>query len=223
MTAPAIPRHPTRRLERALQRQGLARVAGVDEVGVACLAGPVVAAAVIMPAEAPFIVGVRDSKTVVRHLERERLARAIRRVALAVGVGRASVREIDRLNILRATHLAMQRALGKVRPYDHALIDGNPIRELDLGAHTEIVDGDAKIYAIACASIVAKVARDRLMVRLAAAHPGYGWEHNVGYPTPEHRAALRRLGTTVHHRRDFGTVRLLRLGEQLDLPGMSPR
>jgi len=182
----------------------------------------VVAAAVIMPAEAPFIVGVRDSKMVLRRSEREHLARKIRGAALAVGVGRASVGEIDRLNILRATHLAMQRALKKVMPYDHALIDGNLIRDLDLGAHTEIVKGDARIYAIACASIVAKVARDRLMVRLAAAHPGYGWEHNVGYPTPDHRNALRRLGITVHHRRDFGTVRLLRLGEQLNLPGMSP-
>ena len=188
----------------------------------ACLAGPVVAAAVIMPHAASFIAGVRDSKLVPTRQERECLAREIRAVALAVGVGRASVREIDRLNILRATHLAMQRALVLVLPYDHALIDGNPIRGLELGSHTEIVDGDAKIYAIACASIVAKATRDRLMVRLAASHPGYGWERNVGYPTPEHRDALRHLGVTSHHRRDFGTVRLLRLGEQLGLPGLSP-
>ncbi len=196
-------------------------MAGVDEVGVACLAGPVVAAAVILPPAAPFITGVRDSKTVPR-AERERLAAAIRRVALAIGVGSASVAEIDELNILRATHLAMRRALARVAPYDHALIDGNPIRDLELGTHTEVVGGDAKVYAIACASIVAKVARDRLMVRLAARYPGYGWEHNVGYPTPDHRAALRRLGITPFPRRDFGTVRLLRLGEQLALDGMSP-
>ena len=215
-------RRPSRRLERSLQRQGLARIAGVDEVGVACLAGPVVAAAVIMPAGASFIAGVRDSKQVPTREERERLAREIRAVALAVGVGRASVLEIDRLNILHATHLAMRRALALVLPYDHALVDGNPIRDVEMGSHTEIVRGDARVYSIACASIVAKVARDRLMVRLAASHPGYGWARNVGYPTPEHRAALRRLGVTRHHRRDFGTVRLLRLGEQLGLPGLSP-
>lgn len=221
MTAPSGSRRPTRRLERTLQRQGFARIAGVDEVGVACLAGPVVAAAVILPPTAPFITGVRDSKT-VPFAERERLAAAIRRVALAIGVGSASVAEIDELNILRATHLAMRRALARVAPYDHALIDGNLIREAGLGPHTEIVRGDATVYAIACASIVAKVARDRLMVRLAARHPGYGWEHNVGYPTPDHRAALRRLGITPLHRRDFGTVRLLRLGEQLALDRLSP-
>lgn len=194
----------------------------MDEVGVACLAGPVVAAAVIIAPHAKPIPGIRDSKTVPLP-ERERLAALVRASAVAVGVGAASVGEIDRLNILRATHLAMRRALEAVAPWDHALIDGNPIAEPGFGEHTEVVRGDAAVYAIACASIVAKVARDRLMVRLARRNPGYGWERNVGYPTPEHRAALHALGVTVHHRRDFGTVRALRLGEQLtfgslDLP-----
>src|SRR5262249_45744059 len=128
-----------------------------------------------------------------------------------VGVGAASVTEINQLNILRASHLAMRRALRRVQPLDHALIDGREIREIDLGPHTAIVDGDALSYAIASASIVAKVTRDRLMHKLAVPYPGYGWEHNVGYATPTHRRAIREQGLTPFHRAAFGTVKMVLL------------
>lgn len=199
---------PTLAREWALWRTGARRVAGVDEVGMACLAGPVVAAAVVVKPYCHKIPGVRDSKTVSLP-QRERLYTEILRRAAAVGVGAASVAEINDINILRASHLAMWRALRRVRPYDHVLIDGRDFREIDVGPHTAIIDGDALSYAIACASIVAKVTRDRLMHRLARRHQGYGWEQNVGYPTRDHRDAIRRLGITAHHRRAFGTVRML--------------
>ena len=154
----------------------------------ACLAGPVVAAALVVRPYCRKIPGVRDSKTLSLQ-QRERLYEQILGRAAAVGVGAASVREINELNILRASHLAMFRALRRVAPYDHALIDGLPVRDQDLGPCTPIVDGDAYSYSIACASIVAKVTRDRLMNKLAARYPGYGWEHNVGYAT---RAASPR-------------------------------
>ena len=127
------------------------------------------------------------------------------------GVGAASVEEIDRLNILRASHVAMRRALHRVAPYDHVLVDGRDFRDFvqDFGPHTAIVDGDALCYSIACASVVAKVTRDRLMARLALRRPGYGWEQNVGYPTREHRQAIHAQGITPHHRRNFGTVRVI--------------
>ena len=123
---------PSLRAERALWRSGALRVAGVDEVGVACLSGPVVAAAVVLRPSCRMIPGVRDSKTLTVQ-QRERLYPKIRRQAAAVGLGAASVAEIDRLNILRASHLAMQRALLRVRSYDHALVDGRAIRAADLG------------------------------------------------------------------------------------------
>src|SRR5436190_16369025 len=201
---------PTLAREWALWRDGARRVAGVDEVGMACLAGPVVAAALVVPPYCRKIPGVRDSKTLSLQ-QRERLYGQILTKAVAVGVGAASVREINEINILRASHLAMQRALRRVRPYDHALIDGREIRELDLGPHTAIVDGDALSYAIACASIVAKVTRDRLMHKLAERYPGYGWGHNVGYATEHHRRALREQGLTPFHRAAFGTVKMMLL------------
>ncbi len=199
---------PTLRVERGLWRAGARRVAGVDEVGMACLAGPVVAGAVVVRPNCRMIAGVRDSKTLSLS-QRERLFSRILARALAVGVGAATVAEIDQLNILRASHLAMRRALRRVQPYDHALIDGREIRDVDLGPHTAIVDGDATSYAIACASIVAKVLRDRLMVRLARRYPYYGWDENVGYPTRRHREGLSVHGVTPLHRRSFGSVRLL--------------
>jgi ribonuclease HII len=199
---------PTLAREWALWRSGARRVAGVDEVGMACLAGPVVAAAVVVKPYCRKIPGVRDSKTVSLQ-QRERLYVEIVRRAAAVGVGAASVREINEINIWRASHLAMWRALRRVRPYDHVLIDGRDFRDIDVGPHTAIVDGDALSYAIASASIVAKVTRDRLMHRLAQRHQGYGWEQNVGYPTRDHREAIHRLGITAHHRRGFGTVRMI--------------
>lgn len=199
---------PTLAREWALWRSGARRVAGVDEVGMACLAGPVVAAALVVKPYCRKIPGVRDSKTLSLP-QRERLYTEILRRAAAVGVGAASVAEINQINILRASHLAMWRALKRVRPVDHALIDGRDFREIDVGPHTAIVDGDALSYAIASASIVAKVTRDRLMHKLAQRHHGYGWEQNVGYPTRDHREAIHRLGITPHHRRAFGTVRML--------------
>jgi ribonuclease HII len=181
-------------------------IAGVDEVGRGPLAGPVVACAVIMPPDARAIAGVDDSKRLAP-AERERLARIIRKRALAVAVGAASAREIDRLNIYHATVLAMRRALARLerslgaRP-DHVLVDGKPIRTLGV-EHTAIVGGDGRVHAIACASIVAKVTRDRLMATLGRRRPGYAWDRNAGYATAAHLAGLAQLGPTPHHRRSF--------------------
>jgi ribonuclease HII len=197
---------PTLAREWALWRSGARRVAGVDEVGMACLAGPVVAAALVVKPYCRKIPGVRDSKTLSLQ-QRERLYTEILARAAAVGVGAASVAEINRLNILRASHLAMWRALRRVQPLDHVLIDGREVRDIDLGPHTAIIDGDALSYAIASASIVAKVTRDRLMHQLAKRYPGYGWEHNVGYGTRRHLQGLRELGLTPFHRTGFVTVR----------------
>lgn len=196
---------PSLEAESALWQRGNLRVVGVDEAGRGPLAGPVVAAACCLPAHCDMIEGVRDSKTLTA-AQRERLFHEIEQQALAVGIGAASVAEIERLNVLRATHLAMRRALARVGPYDHALIDGPPCRGFHPGPHTAVVDGDATSYAIACASILAKVTRDRLMRRLARLYPGYGWGSNVGYGTPEHLEALRRLGPTPLHRSTFGPV-----------------
>ncbi|MDQ6670343.1 MAG: ribonuclease HII [Chloroflexota bacterium] len=199
---------PTLKVERRLWHDGLSRIAGIDECGVAALSGPVVACALYMPVNCRRIPGVRDSKMLSR-AERERLAELICAKAVRVGIGAASAREIERLNILRATHLAMKRALQRVGGCDHSLIDGLPVRDVDMGPNTCIVRGDATAYSIAAASIVGKVCRDRLMTKLAARYPGYGWEHNAGYPTPDHRQAIHRLGITPHHRKSFGTVRML--------------
>ena len=164
---------PTLRHERRLWNAGLVRVVGVDEVGVAPTCGAVVAAAVIMRPGCHRIPGVRDSKT-LSAAQRERLAPLIRARAVAVGVGAASVREIDQLNIYHATHLAMRRAIARVGGHEHVLVDGNRIAgfEAPVGPYSNIVDGDAKVYSIACASVVAKVVRDRMMERLAAALSG---------------------------------------------------
>ena len=209
---------PSLRFERPLWRDGLARIVGVDEVGVAPTCGAVVAAAVIMKPGCHRIPGVRDSKT-LSAAQRERLVPVIRRRAVAVGVGAASVAEIDRLNIYHATHLAMRRAVARIGAHDHVLIDGNRIVgfEEHVGRYTSIVDGDAKCYSIACASVVAKVVRDRMMARLAARYPGYGWERNQGYATREHRAAVRRLGLTPFHRRSFLALQRTLAGDQASL------
>ena len=177
-------------------------VAGVDEVGRGPLAGPVVAAAVILPIGC-CVVGADDSK-VLEPDAREDLYAEIQAVATCVGVGAASVREIDHRNILRATTLAMRRAIGRLstRPH-HIVVDGLPVKHLGW-AHEAVVDGDALVHSVACASIVAKVVRDRLMKRLASRYPGYGWETNVGYGTPAHRQAIRDRGVTPHHRLTFG-------------------
>lgn len=195
-------------VERELWASGVARVVGVDEVGVGSLSGPVVAAAVHLPADCDPIAGVRDSKT-LSTAQREALYAAIRDSSLAVGVGAASVAEIERLNVRVASHLAMRRALARVGPYDLALVDGLPLKDPEFGPHRTIVDGDATSYAIAAASIVAKVVRDRLMRKLAARFPEYGWDHNAGYGTSEHREALLARGATPYHRRTYAPVRAL--------------
>lgn len=193
-------------VERGFWARGVYRIAGVDEAGRGPLAGPVVAAAVILPPDCA-IEGVDDSKRLPPK-RRVALAIEIDAGALAIGVGAASAREIDRLNIRQATHLAMCRAVGRLRLRPaHLVVDGLPVPELG-GEQTAIVAGDRHVHCIACASIVAKVTRDRLMHRLAVRYPGYGWETNVGYSTPEHRDALDRLGPTPHHRTTFGPVQL---------------
>lgn len=191
--------------ERGFWSRGFTRIAGVDEVGRGPLAGPVVAAAVVMPPEV-CIEGADDSKRLSPRV-REALAERIAALAWGVGIGAASPREIDRFNIRRATALAMRRAIDRLPlPPEHLLVDGLPVPELGTERQTALVRGDARVHAIACASIVAKVFRDRLMVRLSLRHPGYGWERNAGYGTAEHRDALRRLGPTPHHRRSFRPV-----------------
>ena len=179
-------------------------VAGVDEVGRGPLAGPVTAAAVVLNPNC-IPEGLNDSKKLSARV-RDRLFDELHEVA-DVSVAHASVEEIDALNILRASHLAMCRAVaGLARQPDMALIDGNMIPK-DLTCDAEaLVKGDGKSVSIAAASIVAKVVRDRIMVDLAQQHPGYGWEKNAGYPTKVHREALLTLGVTPHHRRSFKTV-----------------
>ena len=209
---------PSLNLEKQLWSRGLTRVVGVDEVGMAALAGPVVAAAVLVEPGCRQIRAVRDSKVLTRP-QRESLVPLIRERVVRVGVGAASIREIRQLNIYHASHLAMQRALRQIGEYDHVLVDGKRILDPTFapGKHTEVVKGDARSFAIAAASIVAKVTRDKLMAKLAERYPGYGWEHNCGYPTIDHRTALREKGVTPFHRHDFGTVRILLQAEQTEL------
>jgi ribonuclease HII len=188
-------------LERAYWERGLTLIAGVDEVGRGPLAGPVLAAAVVLPPDVA-IRGIDDSKKLTAE-KRAELFEQIRSRAVAIGVAGASTREVDRLNILRASHLAMRRALARLGcTPQHIFVDGLPVAELGHG-HTAVVDGDAKVHCIACASVVAKVVRDRLMHLLAARYPGYGWASNAGYGTAEHRGAIIELGLTPHHRRSF--------------------
>ena len=192
--------------ERGYWQRGLTRVAGVDEVGRGPIAGPVVAAAVIL-AEGVAIEGATDSKALTP-ARRTEIAGEIHARAAAVALGAASAREIDRVNILRATALAMNRALERLPvPPDHVVVDGLPVRDL-ARTHEAVVGGDALVHSVACASIVAKVCRDRLMVRLAARYPGYGWERNMGYATRGHRRAVREGGLTPHHRTTFGLMQL---------------
>ena len=192
--------------ERGFWTRGIARVAGVDEVGRGPLAGPVVAAAVVL-AEGVAIDGATDSKAMTPQ-RRSEVATEIEARAAAIALGAASVREIDRLNILRATTRAMTRALARLpMSPDHVVVDGLPVRDLGW-EHEAVVGGDARVHSIACASIVAKVCRDRLMTLLAARYPDYGWERNMGYATRRHRSALRESGLTPHHRTTFGLLQL---------------
>lgn len=180
-------------------------MAGVDEAGRGPLAGPVVAAAVILDERRP-VAGLADSKTLGAR-RRERLHDDIRARALCVSVAEATVEEIDRLNILQATLLAMRRAVEGLRlPPHRVLVDGNRLPVLRVPVEA-IVGGDAKVAAISAASIVAKVHRDRLCTELHARWPLYGFDAHKGYPTPEHLEALRRHGPCDAHRRSFAPVR----------------
>ncbi len=195
---------PDNSLEIAAHDRGYLRIAGVDEVGRGPLAGPVTAAAVVLDM-AQLPEGLNDSKKLSA---KKRAALATEIWASAeVSVAEASVEEIDSINILRASHLAMERAVAALDPPpDYLLIDGNLIpRDLTIESEA-VVKGDGKSVSIAAASIVAKEARDRLMVDLAQQFPGYGWERNAGYPSKQHREALVELGVTPHHRRSFKPV-----------------
>ena len=226
---PTRRRHVPRRkrwttIERDLRVQKGPLLAGVDEVGRGPIAGPVVACAVIMPADTRAIVGVDDSKRLT-HAQRVRLAVKIRERAVAFALGAASVREIDRINIYQASVLAMRRALDRleVRP-DHVVIDGRVMRTLPI-PHTAVVHGDARCFSIACASILAKVTRDLLMTRLAVRYPEYIWDHNAGYTTREHVAGLTSHGITPHHRKSFCRISdlLLALERRTAIDGSEAR
>jgi len=191
-----------------LDRPGL--LAGVDEAGRGPLAGPVVAAAVILDDLAP-IKGLKDSK-VLTERARERLFDEIRARALCCSIAQASVEEIDTLNILQATLLAMRRAVDGLRLRPHkVLVDGNRLPALTMAAEA-IVKGDSKVAAISAASILAKVHRDRLCLELHAQHPQYGFATHKGYPTAAHLAALRAHGACMQHRRSFAPVRAVLVG-----------
>ena len=203
-------RRPSLQRETALWCEGRSIVAGLDEVGRGPLAGPVVAAAVVFPPHIKPIRGLRDSK-MLPPAKRARLALVVRARALAIGVGAASVREIDRLNIRRASILAMRRALARLGLEPAlVLVDGLPCPELGR-PHDAIVDGDACCHSIAAASVIAKTVRDRLMELLGARHPLYAWASNKGYGTPDHLAALAAFGFTSHHRKSFAPVVQLEL------------
>ena len=192
-------------LEQTAAAHGARRVVGVEEVGRGPLAGPVIAAAVWLdPARCP--AGLRESQA-RSAARRDALVPAIRAGA-DVALGAARGAEIDALNILQASHLAMRRALARLAvPPDHVLIDGNRLPSGLPCDGEAVIKGDARSLSIASASILAKVARDALMAELARRYPGYGWARNAGYPTMEHRRALQDLGATPHHRRSFRTVR----------------
>jgi len=192
--------------ERVLWRQGVTRVAGIDEAGMGPLAGPVVAAAVVFPPHVE-LAGVDDSKRLDAPT-RTRLAEQIRKRA-AVGVGVASVGEIDRLNVYQASLVAMRRAVESLAEEpQHLLVDARTLPGLSM-PQNDFQKGDGINYSIAAASIVAKTHRDGLMEALDREHPGYGLARHKGYPTPEHQAAIRRLGPSPIHRRSFSFIREL--------------
>ncbi|WP_424943485.1 ribonuclease HII [Aliiroseovarius crassostreae] len=195
---------PDDSFEQAARARGFARIAGVDEVGRGPLAGPVTAAAVVLdPARIPE--GLNDSKKLTAK-RREVLFDQIMELA-DVSIAHATVDEIDNLNILYASHLAMERAVaGLSVPADHLLIDGNMVPKGLTTSNETLVKGDGRSVSIAAASIVAKITRDRIMVDLAQQFPGYGWEKNAGYPSKSHKDALVKLGVTPHHRRSFKPI-----------------
>jgi ribonuclease HII len=202
---------PTLEEEMALLSQGYSFIAGLDEAGRGCLAGPVVAAAVILPLDgeiSTLLDGVRDSKQMTA-LARERFFAVIHQHALAVGVGLGSVELIDRRNILQATKLAMKDALTQLAlPPQALLLDALYLRDIPLPQRS-LIKGDARCLSIAAASVIAKVTRDHLMLQLHQAYPAYGFDRHKGYGTAAHLAALQTHGATPHHRQSFAPVRSL--------------
>jgi ribonuclease HII len=213
------------RRERELGREGYLRIAGVDEAGMGPLAGPVVAAAVILEPGAP-IEGLDDSKRLTP-ARRERLEVVLRRSALAWGVAEVSPRELDRLNVYRAGLLAMRRAVEALEPApDYLLVDARTVPGVATPQEAHVL-GDARHHAIAAASVLAKAHRDRLMGELARSYPGYGFERHKGYATASHLEALERLGPTPEHRWSFAPVARVdpaearrRLRERAPLPSV---
>ena len=206
-------RLPDQSFEDAARAKGFIRIAGVDEAGRGPLAGPVTAAAVVLDVTR-LPEGLNDSKRLSAP-RRASLEADIRRLA-QVSVAHASVAEIDRLNILHATMLAMGRAIsGLSPPPDFVLIDGNRVPEALTMPAQAIIGGDARSLSVAAASIIAKTARDRIMRDLARHFPGYGWETNAGYPSKSHKRALQTLGVTPHHRRSFAPVHNILYQEQI--------
>jgi len=196
---------PTLEREQTLWDKGYEFVAGLDEVGRGPLAGPVIAAAVVFPPGQLPIDGLNDSK-LLTPLARERIQVEVKQQAAAWTFGAASVNEIDRLNIRRATILAMQRAIARLpAPPDHILVDGNPVPELG-SPHEAIVKGDRISQSIAAASVIAKCLRDRLMEKLSKRYPEFSWESNKGYGSAAHLRALDEHGPTGHHRKTFSPV-----------------
>ena len=200
------------RFERQAWTKGYTRVAGVDEAGRGPLAGPVVAAAVVFDpgflqrSASEILRGLTDSKRLSKSRRDYFFELLCGRPEIGIGVGQANVEEIDTRNILRATHLAMARALANLNPPpDHALVDGRPVPGLPC-SFTAIVGGDGRSLSIAAASVVAKVTRDRIMVDLDGRYPDYGFARHKGYGTPEHLQALRKYGPTPFHRRSFEPV-----------------
>ena len=211
-----MPARPTLKRERLAWREGQLLI-GVDEAGRGPLAGPVVAAAVVFPRNMKPLPGIRDSKT-LSEPQRTQAALLIKRHALTIGIGAASVREIDRLNIRRATALAMRRALLHLTAECRApsaecrvLLDGLAMPEIGM-PHEFLIDGDALCLSISAAGIIAKTVRDRLMVNLARRHPHYHWVTNRGYGTEAHILAIDEHGPTRHHRQSFAPIAQLELG-----------
>jgi len=215
--------------ERELWRAGVRHVAGVDEAGCGPLAGPVVAAAVVLPCEwlesglCSRLRGLNDSKQ-LSETEREKFFGVITTHSeLRFGIGIVEVETIDTINILRASHRAMGLALEKLDPQPgHVLVDGRPVKTLKFPA-TPLVKGDCRSYSIAAASVLAKVTRDRLMTGYDAAYPGYGFAVHKGYGTPQHLAAITALGPCPIHRRSFAPFRPVERELELFLPAALDR
>ena len=187
--------------ELAYQQSGYKQIAGIDEAGRGALAGPVIAAAVILPIDCT-LDGLNDSKQ-LSPKQRDQLCEDIRRVAVSIGVGSVDNQEIDRLNILNASLLAMQKAIEKLTPQpDCLLVDGIYLPQVDIPGEA-IPKGDSRSYSIAAASIIAKTTRDRLMIKLHHTYPNYGFLKHKGYPTSQHRRAIAQFGASDIHRRTF--------------------